>query len=170
MAPVRVLVLVLAACLPVVSSAQWRWVDRNGHTVFSDQPPPGDVPAANIVRQPGPRARAAAEPASPASAAVPAVRLAASAPKPTGKDKELLEKKKQAEAAEEEKKKAHDQEVARVQAENCARARLSKATFDSGVRVARTNEHGEREFLDDSQRAAEVQRLDQVIATECKGG
>ena len=172
MAPVRVLVLVLAACLPVVSSAQWRWVDRNGHTVFSDQPPPGDVPAANIVRQPGPKARVSivAEPASPASAAVPAVRLAASAAKPSGKDKELLEKKKQAEAAEEEKKKAHEQEVARVQAENCSRARQSKATFDSGVRVARTNERGEREFLDDGQRTAEVQRLDQVIATECKGG
>jgi hypothetical protein len=170
----RALVLALAVCLPAIASAQWRWVDRSGHTVFSDQPPPADIPAANIVRQPGTKTRAAApEPtpsASEAARSAAPLRVGASGAKPTGKEKELLEKKKQAEAAEEEKKKAHDQEVARVQAENCARARQTKTSFDSGARIARTNEKGEREFLNDDQRAAEVRRLEQVIATDCKGG
>jgi transcriptional regulator of acetoin/glycerol metabolism len=169
MSPSRVLVLALAALLPVLCSAQWRWVDKSGRTVFSDQPPPPDVPAANIVKRPG-NTRAAAEPAAPASQAAAPLHAASSAVKPTGKDKELEQKKKQAEAAEEEKKKAYEQEVARVQAANCKRAQLGKATLDSGVRVARTNEKGEREFLDDEQRAAEIRRLEQVIATDCKGG
>jgi hypothetical protein len=172
MSPSRVLVATLAALLPMLCCAQWRWIDKTGRTVFSDQPPPADVPAANIVRQPG-KSHAAVEPAPAASesahAAAP-LRAGASAAKLSGKDKELQEKKKQAEAAEEAKKKAYEQEVARVQAENCARARLSKASFDSGARIARTNEKGEREYLDDNQRAAETRRLEQVIATDCKGG
>lgn len=169
----RALVVALAALLPMACMAQWRWVDGNGRTVFSDQPPPPDVPAAKIVKQParGGYAEPAAQPASAASsAAVPALHAAASAPKLAGKDKELQDKKKQAEAAEEAKKQAHEQEVARIQAENCRRAREGKATYESGVRIIRTNEKGEREFLDDAQRAAELRRLDQVIATECKGG
>jgi hypothetical protein len=171
MSPARVLILALAALLPVLSSAQWRWVDKSGRTVFSDQPPPPDVPAASIVKQPGhSRAPEAAPPASQAAQAAAPLRVASGAVKPSGKDKELEQKKKQAEAAEEEKKKAHEQEVARVQAENCHRARLSKASFDSGARIVRTNEKGEREYLDDNQRAAETRRLEQVIATECKGG
>lgn len=168
----RALVLALAALLPVFSYAQWRWVDRNGRTVFSDQPPPADIPAASIVRQPG-KSRAAPEPTPPvAAASAPAapLRFAASAAKAGGADRELLQKKKQAEAAEEEKKKAHELEAARAQGENCARARQAKAGFDSGMRIARINEKGEREFLDDEQRAAEVRRLEQIIASDCKGG
>ena len=178
MASSRALVLALVVCLPAVASAQWRWVDRSGHTVFSDQPPPADIPAASIVRQPGNRSRAAASGPAPAPApaasegarVAPALRVAASGAKPTGKEKELLEKKKQAEAAAEEKKKALEQEASRVQAENCARARQAKATFDSGARIARTNAQGEREYLTDDQRAVEMHRLEQVIASECKGG
>lgn len=173
MMSVRILVLVLAACLPVLSSAQYRWVDKNGRTVFSDQPPPADVPAANIVRQPGRKGaavEAAPAPAAAASKPAQAASGAVAAVKPSGKDKELQEKKKQAEAAQEEKKKAHELELARVHAENCKRARLSKAGLDSGARIARTNERGEREFLDDGERAAEAQRLEQVIASECQGG
>lgn len=162
----RVLVVALAA-LPLLCTAQWRWVDQNGHTVFSDQPPPPDTPAAKIVKQPF-RSRTAEPTAAAASA--PAVASVASAPKLVGKDTQLQQKKKEAEAAEEAKKKAHEQEVARVQAENCARARQGKSTYESGIRIVRTNEKGEREFLDDDQRAAEIRRLDQVIATECKGG
>jgi hypothetical protein len=171
MSPSRVLVLALAALLPALCSAQWRWVDKSGRTVFSDQPPPPDVPAANIVKQPG-RARSTEAPAaaSQPAAAAPPLQVGSGAAKPSGKDKELLQKKKEAEAAEEAKKKAHEQEVARVQADNCARARQAKASFDSGARIARTNEKGEREFLDDDQRAAETRRLEQVIATDCKGG
>jgi hypothetical protein len=40
-------------------------------------------------------------------------------------------------------------------------------TLDSGVRIARTNEKGEREFLDDKARAQEVQRTRDALASEC---
>ena len=109
-----------------------------------------------------------AEPAAPAGSAPAKPVVAASGPQISGKDKGLEDKKKQADAAEAEKKKAYDEQVAKVRAENCERAKRSKASFDSGARIARTNAKGEREFLDDAQRAAETKRLDVVIANDCK--
>lgn len=168
----RALMLALALAVPAVCQAQWRWIDRNGQTVFSDQPPPADIPAARVLAQPGVKTRPAADeaavPAQPASRAAVPLRIGASAAKPSGKDKELLERKKQADAAEEEKKKAQDEETARLRADNCTRARRSKASFDSGVRITRMNDKGEREVLDDAQRAAEVKRLETLIARDCK--
>jgi hypothetical protein len=58
--------------------------------------------------------------------------------------------------------------VAAARADNCTRARTSKAAFESGARIARSTANGEKEFLSDDQRAAEVRRLEGVIAADCK--
>ena len=159
----RLTLLGLACTLPAVGFSQWQWIDNNGRKVFSDQSPPASIPAKNILRQPGVKgtpvvAEAAAEPA----------KAQASAPKITGKDKQLEEKKKQAEAAEAEKKKAEEEQQAKVRAENCDRAKRAKAGIDSGARIARTNDKGEREVMDDAARSVESKRLDGVVASDCK--
>jgi hypothetical protein len=167
---IRALLVAIACAVPVVCIAQWQWVDKDGRKVFSDQPPPADVPAKNILKQPsGTKGKSMAyvDPTPAAAASAPA-KVAASAPKLSGKDKELEDKKKQAEAAAADKKKAQDEEVAKLRAENCTRAKRSKAEYDSGARIAQLNAKGEREFLDDAQRAAESKRLDVVIAADCK--
>ena len=165
MKPARVLLLAIACSLPLVASAQWMWVDKDGRKVMSDQAPPPEVPAKNILRQPGVRKTdptpAATAPATP-ELAKPVLATAKS-----GKDKELEDKKKAAESAEAEKQKARDQEVQKARADNCERAKRAKGPFDNGARIARTNEKGEREFLDDSARAAEAKRIDAVIARDC---
>lgn len=163
----RVTLLGLVCAVPAVCLAQWQWIDKDGRKVFSDRSPPADVPAKNILRQPGVKGAPAAVP-EPQAAASQAARPAASAPRLSGKEKELEDKKKQAEAAAAEKKKAYEEEVAKVRTENCARAKRAKATFESGVRVARTNDKGEREIMDDAARAAESKRLEAVIANDCK--
>ena len=71
-------------------------------------------------------------------------------------------------AAEAAKKKAEEQKVAAARADNCKRARSAKADLDSGVRIARTNAKGEREVLDDAQRAAEQKRIAGIIQSDCK--
>ena len=167
MNPLRATLIGLACALPALCFAQWQWIDKDGHKVFSDRSPPPDVPAKNIIKQPlGGKGRPAesVETAAPAEAAKPA----ASAPKVSGKDKELQDKKKLADAAEAEKKKAQEEEYAKMRADNCERAKRSKASFDSGVRISTTNAKGEREILDDAQRAAETKRLEKVIASDCK--
>ena len=48
------------------------------------------------------------------------------------------------------------------------RARRSLVTLESGQRMARTNDKGEREVLDDKARAEETKRTRGIIASECK--
>ena len=51
------------------------------------------------------------------------------------------------------KAKAEEQRVAAAKAENCKRAREQIRTLESGMRMARINDKGEREVLDDKARA-----------------
>ena len=44
--------IVVAGFISTPSEAQWAWKDSNGRTVYSDRPPPPDIKAASIVRQP----------------------------------------------------------------------------------------------------------------------
>ncbi len=88
--------------------------------------------------------------------------------KAAGFDKELEEKTRRAEEAEKAKRAAEEQKIAQAKADNCQRARQGKATLDSGIRVARLNDKGEREIIDDQTRAAEQLRMQSVIDSDCK--
>jgi hypothetical protein len=150
----------------LAATAQWQWVDKDGRKVYSDRPPPADVPEKSILKQPGYRGGPAPVPvASPAAASSAAA--SAAIPRPSGKDRELEEKKKAAEAQEAALKKAEEEKYQKIRAENCARARQAKAGFDSGARIATTSKTGERIILDDEARAAEAKRLQGVIQSEC---
>ena len=165
MKPFRALMIALACAMPVVSFAQWMWVDNNGRKVLSDQPPSNDVPAKNILRQPGGRKAPAEETAVATTPAVAKPEL--SAAKAAGKDKDLEAKKKAAEAADAEKDRAKDEEANKIRADNCMRARQAKAQLDSGTRLAKTNAKGEREVLDDAGRQVEAKRIDGIISRDC---
>lgn len=171
----RALLFGLTLTAAMAAHAQYQWIDKDGRRVFSDRPPPADVPAKNLLSQPRvsqsvtgrgapvvPPADASAAAATPAAS-----RPAAAASAAGGVDKALEEKKRKAEQAEAEKKKAEDARVAAARAENCKRAMSSKATIDSGIRMARINSKGEREFLDDAQRAEELKRANDIIASDC---
>ena len=152
--------------------AQWQWLDKDGRKVFSDRAPPTDIPAKNILKQPGGQAKV-----SRAEALAKAPDVAASKPgaKDTGNalriggvDKDLEAKKKQVADAEIAKTKADEERLSKLRADNCSRARQGKATYDSGIRVARTNANGEREILDDTTRAAETNRIQAIIDADCR--
>jgi hypothetical protein len=170
--------------LAFAASAQWGWKDNTGRRVFSDTAPPANVADKDIFKRPGGSvptpARAPAGVAAPAAAAPSATTeggtaaaapaaSAASAPKLATKDTELEKKKKEAEAQEVAKKKAAEQEQTKARADNCERAKRGLAQYSSGVRIAQTNAKGEREILDDTQRAAETKRLQEVVAKDCAG-
>lgn len=164
----RAAILALVCVSSPLAFAQWQWVDKDGRKVFSDQPPPSNVPADKITRRPGNRpAPADADPVA-ADAAASAKASAASMPRVTGKDRELEDKKKAVAAAEAEKKKQQDEQNAKARAENCSRAKQAKATIDSGMRLTMINAKGEREIMDDAARTAESKRLQGLIDSECK--
>ena len=157
----------LGLTLALPAAAQWKWRDAHGQTQYSDLPPPPGIADKDILQRPGgaaaARRAAAAAAAAPASAASTAPLAAARA-----SDPELEAKRKQAEQEAAAKKKAEDDKVVAARAENCTRAKAQMRTLDSGIRIARVNEKGEREIIDDTVRAAETKRSQQVIASECK--
>lgn len=158
----------------MTASAQWQWLDKDGRKVYSDRAPSSEVPEKSILTRPGPRvvstaAQGLTSGVAPAAAvAASAAQVSASGPKLTGVDKELAEKKKKAEEAEVAKRKAEEEKILKTKIESCARAKQAKAGFDSGIRMARTNEKGEREIMDDATRAAEVNRIQSILDTDCK--
>lgn len=157
------------------SWAQWQWLDKDGRKVFSDRAPGAEIPEKNILKRPSGLRPAPAAPvvAAEDAAAAPGAPAAApaapaSAAKGAGVDKDLEAKKKQAAEADAAKRKADEDRIAKAKADNCARAKQAKATFESGMRVSRTNAAGEREVMDEAARAAEVKRIQGIIDTDCR--
>lgn len=146
------------------ASAQWKWRDGKGQVQYSDLPPPQGTPDKDILQRPsGGALRAAPAPALVAASAASAPLLV-----PKGTEPELEAKRKKQEQDEADKKKAEEARIAAAKADNCLRARSQLRTLESGVRIARTNDKGEREILDDKQLAGEQKRARDVIASDCK--
>jgi hypothetical protein len=172
----KILSTVMALALVGISgtaAAQWQWLDKDGRTVFSDRAPSPEVLEKDILKRPSPVAKAAvpvAKNAAPGevdtSAAAPS--MARNASTPGGLDKDLEAKKKQAADAETAKRKADEDRVYKTKAENCARAKQAKSSFESGIRISRTNASGEREILDDTSRAVELGHVQSIIDSECR--
>ena len=164
-----VLLAMLGLALALPAEAQWKWRDARGQTQYSDLPPPPGVPEHDILSRPaGTRSRVTVFSASaPASGAAPATQAASAALAPKT-DPELEARRKKAEAEQAAKAKAEEARVAAARADNCRRAQSHMRTLDSGIRIARSNDKGEREILDDQQRADEVRRTREVIAADCR--
>ena len=159
------LAALLVAALP--AHAQWQWRDKSGQVTISDLPPPRDVPDKDILKRPEPARKAVAPPAVAASSAPAAASAAAVPVRPAG-DKELEAKKRLAEQEQQAKARADEQKLAAQRADNCRRARAYLSDLQSGQRIARTNDKGEREVLDDKARSDELRRANEVIKTDCK--
>lgn len=150
------------------AQAQWKWRDARGNVQYSDLPPPAGTPDKDILQRPAAAARnivivpAGAAPASAASAAGPA----ASAPSKAELDAAARQKQEQASQAA--KQKEEERRAAELKRDNCARAQASLRNLQSGQRLTRTNENGERVFMDQAQIAAEVARARDLITSECR--
>jgi len=132
----------------------WKWRDASGQLHIGDTPPPPGTPAKNIL-----------------SGVLPAPAPVASAASVPAGDSALERKKK---AADKEKadqlaadRAAADAKIAAARKDNCTRAQAALAPLKDGQRVARVNDKGEREVLDDAGRAAEIQRVQDAIASNC---
>jgi hypothetical protein len=172
----RTLILAMAGgAFSVTALAQWQWIDKDGRKVYSDRSPPSDIPEKNILKMPrGAKGKSVVvtpvdDPAAaPASVASAATKTAANVPKLTGKDAQLEAKKKQAEDEVAAKKQADEEKVAKAKADNCERAKKSLAGLQSGQRVPITNAKGERDYMDDNARAAEIKRTQGIVSSDCK--
>ncbi len=147
------------------AQAQWKWRDKSGQINASDRPPPLDVPEKDILGRPTDNLRRSA-PAPAAAASAPGA--AASGPAPGPLDRELQARQRNAEQEQAAKAKADAERLAAQRSENCRAARGHLAALETGQRIARMNDKGEREVLDDKGRAEEQRRAREVIASDCR--
>jgi hypothetical protein len=166
----QTLILALAgSVLTVPALAEWQWLDKDGRKVFSDQPPPLDIPQKNIIKESElkafSRSREAAVGTPALSASAPNAKI--SIPKLSGKDKELEAMKKKSDMLDESKKQSEFEKFAKAKADNCERTKKAQASLNSGMRIATTNTKGEREYMDDAARSAETNRLQLIAESDC---
>jgi|EndMetStandDraft_4_1072995.scaffolds.fasta_scaffold338894_2 type IV secretory pathway VirB10-like protein len=156
--------LVLAAS----AHAQWKWRDAKGNVQYSDRPPPPGTLDKDILQRPAAASRnVVIVPAGqPASAAASAPKPAASAP--TKAEQDAAARAKQEQDKEAAKQKEEERRVAAQRRENCSRAQAGLRDLQSGTRITRTNDKGERVFMDEAQIAVEVARARDVISSECR--
>lgn len=153
--------------LPMAAHAQWKWRDKEGRVTVSDRPPPRDVADKDILGRPAADQRRALAGAPASAPAASAPFPAASAPR-TALEREVEARKRTADAEQAAKAKSEEDRNAGQRAENCRRARGQQAALETGQRMARVNEKGEREVLDDRGRAEELRQAREVIAADCR--
>lgn len=163
----QALLVLLCLAAAGAAQAQWKWRDAKGNVQYSDMPPPPGTPDKDILQRPYVARQniVVGLPGSSASAAS-APKPAASAP--TKAELEAAAKQKQDLDAENAKKKEEERRIAAQRRENCSRAQANLRELQSGQRLTRTNEKGERIFMDEAQIAAEVNRARDVITSECR--
>ena len=148
------LLIALLGAAAAASAQQYKWVDKNGRVQYGDSPPAGAnatrlrVPSGAAAPSPAPAAPASKGPLSPA-------------------EQEAEFRKRQEAAEKDREKQAKASQEAGQKKENCALARQHLRTLESGQRVARTDEKGERHFLEDAQIAQETAKARQSVQDWC---
>ena len=156
--------VLIAAAASAPAFAQYAWLDDKGIRQYSDRPPPPSVPASRILKFSNEASEPASSPAPPPGETASAP--AAKAPM-TLAEKNAAFRKRQAEQAEQEKKAMQQEKTAAEKARNCERARAYRRTLASGQRIAVSGKNGERAYLNDQQRAQELQDVQRMLG-ECK--
>ena len=143
----RILVLALGLALaPLVGAQMYKYVDKDGKTIYTDQPP-ANTKAEQVRVQP-----ASAPTEAPKSA--------------VAKDKEL---QKGRDADREKAKKADDEaKNAAAKAANCQVARQQFQHYQDGGKIYKYNAAGERELMSDADIEAARARSKRELDEACK--
>ncbi len=156
--------LLAVAILPVASAQTYKWKDEKGQTVIGDTPPPRSSKA----KKSGGDSSATASQSTAENTNAPAAAAAQPAAPKNAAEKEMEFRKRQQEARENAEKEAKEQADAAKRKQNCAQAQQALRTLESNQRIATVNEKGERQFLDEEKRQAEMGRARESVAEWCK--
>jgi len=165
MSLVRTLLALAAAGLvaaPSTAQQLYKYTGPDGKVQYSDRPPAEGQKAEKVT---GARAGTVSPGASAAASGSDAAK--SGAPKSLAEQDQDF-RKRRLEAQERASKDAKLAEGKRAQDESCAALRTQLSGVQSGARIARLNEKGEREFLEDDGIQQETQRLQREIANTCK--
>jgi len=159
--------LMLCGLVATAAHAQgYKWVDQNGHTQYGDIPPAG-VKATPLGAPPPPISAPANSAPAPSAAGKAGAPPAAKKGPLTPAEQELEFRRRIKDAQEAAAKAEKEQQQAREKKENCDNARESLRVLESGQRVARVDEKGERYYISDQQRDADAARAREQVRQSC---
>jgi hypothetical protein len=148
-----IFLIVLLAVASGVAAQAYKWRDANGQIQYSDTPPP---PGAKDVQQ---LRKAGGTSASASTAGAQSKSLA---------EQDAEFRKRLATKQEEDAKQLKAQQDEQVRARNCEQARGQLASLESGGRMVRFNEKGERITLDDADRGQAILEARKNVEGWCK--
>lgn len=135
----------------------WQWKDAGGNTVISDTPPPGNARSSRSIGARTPSVVSEKPAAAPTTD---------NAPKSVA-ERDMEFRKRQQEARERTEKEAKEQQTVRDKQENCEQARRNLVALESDRAVMAIDEKGDRQAMDASQRAQEIERTRRIMAEAC---
>jgi hypothetical protein len=158
--PALAVVALLAA--PAGAQQLYKYTGPDGRVQYTDRPPAG---VQNVEKVTGARVSTV----GPAGSAAAGSREGAKSEGPkTAADQEQAFRQRRAEAEEKAKKDEKLAQQKRASDEQCNALRRELAAMQSGQRIARLDEKGERVFLEDAQIQQDAARLQRDIAANCK--
>jgi len=147
----KISVFVLLACCATAAIGQtYKWRDANGRIQYTDTPPPAGAKDVQTLRK------------TPAGPSAPTAQPQSVA------EQEAAFRKRAAERGEAEAKAAKAAEEEKLRAHNCEQARGQLAALQSGSRVVRFNDAGERIALGDDERERSIADAQRAIDSWCK--
>jgi hypothetical protein len=150
---VRALLAALAALwlLPATAQSMYKWVDENGMTHFTETPPPPGAKGGKIDVKPTP-------PSSNHASDDPA----------TWKERArtLEQQRHERENAEENARKTAQRDRTERQ-QRCRKAHIALDQLNSAGPLYNYDDKGERHYLSDEERPAQIARAKKVIAETC---
>lgn len=150
MKPTIALITTLLAALTTsfsVNAQIYEYKDASGKTVYTDQLPVG---VSSRTRDSGERA------------------TSSSGTQKSVAERDVEFKKRQQEQKAATEKNQKEAEKKSGLSQECVNARGQLQVYESGERIATRDAQGERVYLDDSQRAAEIERTRKFITDNCK--
>lgn len=145
--------------------AQYIWLDSKGVKQYSDMPPPPSVPTGKILKSPGSVMRTAPE--KSVDDAEKDGEMTKKAAPPTLAEKNADFQKRKMAQAEKDKEAEQKAKQAADNKKNCERASAYNRVLESGQRVSRMDQAGERVYLSDEEREQEIRESRRVL-NECK--
>ena len=154
----------ILACLMAAAQAQvYCWTTKDGKRQCGDTPPPG----VKATAMSAPAASPAASPAPAPTGAKGATSKDAKKGPLTPAQQEQDFRKRQLEAQKTREKDDQASKDADAKKQNCEQARESLRMLESGQRIARVDNQGERYYLDEAQVEQETARARQAVQKSC---
>ena len=152
--PIQLFIAIAILLATATVAAQvYKWVDKDGKVQYSDTPPPASAT----------KTEAKKIDTSPAAASTTAE------PSKTLQDRAKDFDKRKAEVADKAKKSDTEKQNADIKEANCTNARSAMRDLESGRPLVRTSESGDREYVSDEARQADIAKARKSVADFCKG-